>query len=61
MDVSHDRNAKPKKRRKPKTPSAITEKAINKYMPYLKEEDRASGTIEKYAYDIRSFAAYLDG
>ena len=41
--------------------NAITEKTITQYESYLRGEERASGTIEKYARDIRSLAAYLDG
>lgn len=39
----------------------VTENMIAEYRNYLHEEERASGTIEKYMRDVRRFAAWLDG
>jgi len=37
----------------------ITTENINEYILYLKEEERASNTIEKYSRDIKAFANFL--
>lgn len=39
----------------------ITEKNINEYIEYLKNEERAGATIEKYARIIFNFAIFLNG
>ena len=39
----------------------ITEELINQYAAYLKEEERAINTIEKYTRDIKAFANFLNG
>jgi site-specific recombinase XerD len=39
----------------------ITEGHITGYLDYLRNEERATATIEKYARDVRAFAAWLDG
>lgn len=39
----------------------ITAEKINEYVLYLKEEERAAATIEKYIRDIRSFSKFLCG
>ncbi len=38
----------------------ITAAEIERYATYLKEEERAPATLEKYLRDIRAFAAWLD-
>ena len=39
----------------------ITADSINRYVAYLKSEERAAATIEKYIRDIRAFTDFLDG
>jgi len=39
----------------------ITEKNIAQYAAYLKNEERAASTVEKYIRDVRAFADFLDG
>ena len=39
----------------------ITAKKINEYIAYLKNEEHADNTVEKYARDIRTFADFLNG
>ena len=39
----------------------LTSEKIQAYDHWLRHEERASGTIEKYLRDIRAFAACLDG
>ena len=39
----------------------IKENLIGAYRQYLHEEERASGTIEKYVRDVKRFATWLDG
>lgn len=39
----------------------VTETMIGEYRHYLHEEERATGTIEKYIRDVRRFAAWLSG
>lgn len=39
----------------------ITQEKIKEYVLYLKEEERASATIEKYIRDIRAFSNFLSG
>ena len=39
----------------------ITDEKINEYLSYLRDEERAPATIEKYSRDIRSFKNFLDG
>ena len=39
----------------------ITGEKIAEYIQYLKSEERADNTIDKYTRDIRAFAAYLGG
>ena len=39
----------------------ITADNLSKYAAYLKAEERAAATIEKYIRDIRAFADFLDG
>ncbi|MBQ7796295.1 MAG: tyrosine-type recombinase/integrase [Lachnospiraceae bacterium] len=39
----------------------IKENMIGAYRQYLHEEERASGTIEKYVRDVKRFATWLDG
>ena len=39
----------------------ITTAQINKYTAYLKNEEHADNTIEKYARDVRAFADFLNG
>ena len=39
----------------------ITAENIEKYIAYLKDEERATATIEKYIRDIRAFAVFLNG
>ena len=38
----------------------LTPEAIAAYALYLRSEERAPGTIEKYLRDVRSFAAWLE-
>ena len=38
----------------------ITEENISKYVLYLKEDERADNTIDKYIRDIKAFANFLD-
>ena len=39
----------------------ITDESIKKYIVYLKNEECADNTIEKYVRDVRSFVAFLNG
>ncbi len=39
----------------------ITSTTINNYIAYLKAEEKADATIEKYVRDITAFAKFLDG
>lgn len=39
----------------------MTENMIGEYRQHLREEERASGTIEKYTRDVQRFAAWLNG
>ena len=39
----------------------ITEENIQRYTTYLKGDERASATIEKYSRDVRGFSDFLDG
>lgn len=39
----------------------LTAEQITAYGCWLRQEERASGTMEKYLRDIRSFFAWLDG
>ena len=39
----------------------ITEEKINEYLSYLREEEHAPATIEKYSRDIRNFKNFLNG
>ncbi len=39
----------------------ITNMVIDKYIAYLKSEEKADATIEKYSRDIRQFARFLNG
>lgn len=39
----------------------LTEQQIAAYARFLREEERAPATIEKYLHDIRTFTAWLDG
>ncbi len=39
----------------------ITSTLINNYITFLKADEKADATIEKYVRDIRAFAHYLDG
>ena len=39
----------------------LSSESITAYEHYLKSEERASGTIEKYLRDARAFAVWLDG
>ena len=39
----------------------ITAEKINKYIAYLKNEEHADNTVEKYARDVRTFADFLNG
>ena len=39
----------------------MTENMIGEYRQHLREEERASGTIEKYMRDVRRFTAWLNG
>jgi len=39
----------------------ITEDVINQYRIYLRNEEHAAATVEKYTRDIRAFANFLDG
>jgi site-specific recombinase XerD len=38
----------------------ITEENIQEYVIYLKEEERAENTVEKYVRDIKAFAVFLN-
>jgi len=38
---------------------AITEKEIHCYLAFLKSEERAKATVEKYGRDVRAFAAWI--
>ena len=40
---------------------AITSTTINNYIAYLRKEEKADATIEKYVRDITAFAKFLDG
>ena len=39
----------------------ITDEKMHQYISYLKEEEHASATIEKYTRDIRNFKDFLNG
>lgn len=39
----------------------ITTDNIRRYEVYLKENEYAPGTVEKYLRDLRAFAVWLDG
>ena len=39
----------------------LTQEQITAYGRYLRREERAPGTIEKYLRDVRAFAVWLDG
>ena len=39
----------------------ITDENISQYAAYLKSEERAATTIEKYIRDVRAFADFLSG
>ena len=39
----------------------ITGAQIDKFMSYLKYEERSAGTLEKYLRDVRALAAWLNG
>ena len=39
----------------------LTVERIAAYGRYLKQEERASATLEKYLRDVRAFALWLDG
>lgn len=39
----------------------ITGAQIDKFMSYLKYEERSAGTLEKYLRDVKAFAQWLDG
>lgn len=39
----------------------LSNESIASYQSYLKHEERAPGTIEKYLRDVNAFAAWLDG
>ena len=39
----------------------MTENMIGEYRQHLREEERASGTIEKYMRDVRRFKVWLNG
>lgn len=39
----------------------ITEETIGEYIAYLKDEERAAATAEKYIRDIRAFMRFLNG
>lgn len=39
----------------------LTAERIAAFGRYLREEERAPGTVEKYLRDVRTFAAWLDG
>ena len=39
----------------------ITEEQINTFTTYLRTEEHAPATIEKYCRDVRSFARWLNG
>lgn len=39
----------------------LTAERITAFGRYLREEERAPGTVEKYLRDVRTFAAWLDG
>ena len=43
------------------TERKLTLERIAAYAQYLRSEERAPGTIEKYLRDVRAFAAWLDG
>ena len=44
-------------RRKP----VINETLINRYIAYLKEQERSEATLQKYAHDLRQFSTWLQG
>ena len=37
----------------------LSDKAISRYLAYLKEQERAEGTLRKYAHDLYRFRDYL--
>lgn len=39
----------------------LTSKQIAAYIQFLRQEERAAATIEKYSRDILAFAAWLEG
>lgn len=39
----------------------IRAEQIAAFVKALRDEDRSSGTIEKYSRDVRAFAAFLEG
>jgi DNA invertase Pin-like site-specific DNA recombinase len=38
----------------------ITDEAVNQYIEYLRNDERADNTVEKYARDIRTFTDFLN-
>lgn len=43
------------------TTRVITTEKITSFARYLKSEERANGTIEKYLRDVNAFATWMDG
>lgn len=41
--------------------NTLTLELIEKYIFYLREQERAENTVKKYSHDIRSFYRWLDG
>lgn len=39
----------------------ITSECICRYAVYLREQERAAHTVQKYVHDLGELAAYLDG
>ena len=44
-----------------KTPRRITFELIRRYVVYLREQERAAHTVQKYTHNLEELAAYLDG
>ena len=41
------------------TKNIITEENLSAYLEYLKSEEKAAATVDKYLRDVRAFAAWL--
>ena len=44
-----------------KNKNTITPENLSAYREYLRSEEKAAATVEKYGRDVRAFASWLDG